>query len=354
MKRFISNFTDQKQISMQNIEELKAFLGSPKQVVITTHHKPDADALGSSLALAAYLKKKGHQVQVISPSDYPRFLHWLPGNAEVLIFEEDKAEVVAQHFAEADLICCLDFSSYSRVEKMSDILQKSPADILLIDHHINPSIQAKYNYWDEHAAATAQLVFRLIGDLGDQALIDVALGEAIYAGILTDTASFKHPTTSKEVHQIAGELIDVGVNTSKVHHLIYDNNTALRLKFLGHVLANKMYLLPEFKTCYIVISAEELKQYQSQTGDTEGIVNYALSIEGVVFAAIIIEKGDKVKMSFRSVGSFSANDFAQKHFQGGGHKNAAGGISELSLEETARKFLELLPLYRKELNQVIR
>jgi len=339
---------------MQNIEELKAFLGSPKRVVITTHHKPDADALGSSLALATYLKKKGHQVQVISPSDYPRFLHWLPGNEAVLTFEEDNAKEVERYFQEADLVCCLDFSGFSRVEKMADILQSSPSDILLIDHHINPSIPAKYNYWDEHAAATAQLVFRLICDLGDQALIDVAIGEAIYAGILTDTASFKHPTTSKEVHQIAGELIDVGVNTSKVHHLIYDNNTAIRLKFLGHVLANKMYLLPEYKTCYIVISAEELKEYQSQTGDTEGIVNYALSIEGVVFAAIIIEKGDKVKMSFRSVGSFSVNEFAQKHFEGGGHKNAAGGVSALSLEETTKKFLELLPLYQQALNQVIR
>ncbi len=339
---------------MQNIEELKAFLGSPKQIVITTHHKPDADALGSSLALATYLKKKGHQVKVIAPSDYPRFLHWLPGNEEVLVFEEDTATEAAKYFQKADLVCCLDFSGYGRVEKMSDILQSSPADILLIDHHINPSIPAKYNYWDEQAAATAQLVFRLIHDLGDQALIDVAVGEAIYAGILTDTASFKHPTTSKEVHQIAGELIDVGVNTSKVHHLIYDNNTAIRLKFLGHVLANKMYLLPEYKTCYIVISAEELQQYHSQTGDTEGIVNYALSIEGVVLAAIIIEKGGKVKMSFRSVGNFSVNDFAQQHFQGGGHRNAAGGISELSLQETTQKFLDLLPLYQHELNQVIR
>jgi bifunctional oligoribonuclease and PAP phosphatase NrnA len=190
----------------------------------------------------------------------------------------------------------------------------------------------------------------VIRDLGDQHLIDVKIGECLYAGIMTDTGSFRHPSTSRNVHLIIAELLHIGVNTSNIHRLIYDSHTESRLRFLGYVLKDKLTVLRDYKTAFISINAQELKDYDSKTGDTEGLVNFALSIEGVVFAALLIDRGEAVKISFRSVGDFSVNDFARKHFNGGGHRNAAGGISHLSLEETTQKLISLLPQYQEELN----
>ena len=336
---------------MENLNQLKEFLSQPKKIVITTHYKPDADALGSSLGLAAYLKKLGHKVKVISPSDYPKFLHWLPDNEEVLAYDKKNEKEIRELVKQADLLCCLDFSCYGRLEQIAHIFENAQKDVLLVDHHINPSIIAKFNFHNVKAAATAQLIYELIVALGDRDKIDTQIGECLYAGILTDTGSFKHPSTTKEVHQIAGELIDIGVNTTKVHNQIYDNNTEERLRFLGYVLSKKLKVLPEYRVAYITVNAEELKAYHSQTGDTEGVVNYALSIEGVVLAAIMIDRPDNVKLSFRSVGNFSVNDFAKENFNGGGHKNAAGGSSSLNLQETELKFLALIKQYKEQLLQ---
>ncbi|GAB4128955.1 MAG: bifunctional oligoribonuclease/PAP phosphatase NrnA [Raineya sp.] len=336
---------------MENLNQLKEFLSQPKKIVITTHYKPDADALGSSLGLAAYFKKLGHQAKVISPSDYPKFLHWLPDNKEVLIYDKKNEKEIQELVEQADLLCCLDFSCYGRLEQIAPIFENAQKDVLLIDHHINPSIIAKYNFHNVKAAATAQLIYELIVAIGDKSKIDKQIGECLYAGILTDTGSFKHPSTTKEVHLIAGELIDIGVNTTRVHNLIYDNNTEERLRFLGYILSSKLKVLSEYRVAYITVNAEELRAYHSQTGDTEGVVNYALSIEGIVLAAIMIERPENVKLSFRSMGNFSVNDFAREYFNGGGHKNAAGGSSTLNLEETEEKFLTLVKQHKEQLLQ---
>ncbi|MDW8297449.1 MAG: bifunctional oligoribonuclease/PAP phosphatase NrnA, partial [Raineya sp.] len=324
---------------------------TPKNIVITTHYKPDADALGSSLGWAGYLKKLGHNVKVISPSDYPKFLHWIPGNDEVIIYNTQNTAEIEQAVKNADLLCYLDFSCYPRLEEIAPIFQSvnGSTKTLLVDHHINPSIQATFSYHNTKAAATAQLIYELISELGDKDKIDVSIGEALYAGILTDTGSFKHPSTTRRVHEIAGELIDIGVNTTKVHNRIYDCNSEQRLRFLGYVLSQKLVVLPEYRTAYITVTADELKRFHSQTGDTEGVVNYALSIEGIVLAAIMIDRGENIKLSFRSVGDFSVNDLAAEYFNGGGHKNAAGGTSYLSLEETEKKFLEIIKAKKDEL-----
>jgi phosphoesterase RecJ-like protein len=232
---------------------------------------------------------------------------------------------------------------------MGEYIREAPATKVLIDHHLEPEDFADITFSDTTAAATAELVFEIIRDLGDQDLIDVKIGECLYAGIMTDTGSFRHPSTSRNVHLIIAELLHIGVNTSKVHRLIYDSHTESRLRFLGYVLKEKLTVLREFKTAYIAITADELKEYDSKTGDTEGLVNFALSIEGVIFAALIIDRPGGIKMSFRSVGDFSVNDFARKNFDGGGHRNAAGGISFLPLDETVRKFVSLLPQYQEEL-----
>jgi phosphoesterase RecJ-like protein len=334
---------------MQSLQGLRELLSSPKKILITTHHKPDADALGSSLAMRGYLLKKGHKVSVVTPTDYPTFLNWMKGNDEVIIFEgnEEKSAKVTE---EAEIIFCLDFNALSRIGKFGELVGKSKAKKVLIDHHLEPESFADYNFSDITAAATAQLVFEIITALGDGDLIDVPIGECIYAGIMTDTGSFRHPSTNKQVHLIAAGLMDKGVNTSKVHQLIYDNNTETRLRFIGFSLSEKLIVLKEFHTAYFVINGNELARFESKTGDTEGLVNYALSINGINMAAVFIERPDAIKMSFRSKGDFSVNDFARKYFEGGGHRNAAGGRSSLSLIETEKKFLSTLPEYKTELS----
>ena len=335
---------------MQSLDGLKELISSPKKILITTHHKPDADALGSSLALRSYLLKKGHQVTVVTPTDYPDFLNWMDGNDQVIIFEgnEEKCTLLAN---DVDVIFCLDFNALSRINKFGEVVGKSPAVKVLIDHHLQPENFAKYTFSDTTAAATAQMIYEIIWYMGDKALIDVKIGECIYAGIMTDTGSFRHYSTNKQVHLIAADLMDIGVNTTKIHQLIFDNNSEIRLRFLGYSLSEKLVVLREFCTAYISITADEQKLFESKTGDTEGFVNYALSIKGINMAVVIIERKDGVKMSFRSKNNFDVNDFARKNFNGGGHKNASGGRSDVSLRETEKKLLDVLPLYKEELSK---
>lgn len=340
---------------MQSLSELNYLIkGKKLKIVITTHQKPDADALGSSLALYNYLRKYQHDVHVVSPSDYPRFIFWMHGNNCVINFEQNEStkKKSIELIDQADLIFCLDFSAYERIGDLAQYVQKSPAKIVLIDHHLNPSIEADFELWNSKAAATCELIYQLISsNFEDRDKIDIHIAECIYAGIMTDTGSFRFPSTSKKVHLIIADLIEIGVDNSKIHRLVYDNNSEERLRFLGYILHQRLFIDQKYHLAYIVVSNSELKQYHSQTGDTEGLVNYALSIEGICFATIIIERDDMVKLSFRSSGDFSVNEFAQKHFEGGGHKNAAGGKSSLSLRDTVEKFLNLLPLYQNQLNK---
>lgn len=332
---------------MQNAHELRVLLNTPRRVVVLMHHKPDADALGSSLGLATYLKRGNHDVKVISPSDYPSFLEWMPGNNEVIVHHSNKAEVASRAIAEAELIFCLDFSSLSRINDLGAMVRQSSAKTVLIDHHLEPERFADYEEWDATAASTAELVFKLIVELGDESKVDCRIAECLYAGLMTDTGGFRHNNTTHRVFVTAAKLVEKGANPYKISKLIYDNNTLGRLRLMGFVLASKLQVLSEFKTAYVTLSREELKQYNSQTGDTEGLVNYGLSIKDVVLSVLIYERKDgSVKLSFRSIGDFSVNELAKKHFEGGGHKNAAGGQSSLSLEETLKKFLSILPAYR--------
>lgn len=335
---------------MSTISELKELLSQPRQIFITTHHKPDADALGSSLGLAGYLRKKGHSVTVVTPSDYPNFLAWMPGNEEVVVYEPRQNDAqVRDIVARAEVLFCLDFSCLGRINELGDYVREAKGTKVLIDHHQEPEDFAQLDYSNSKAAATAELVFEVIRDLGDQDLIDTGIGECLYAGIMTDTGSFRHPSTSRNVHLIIAELLNAGINLSDVHRRIYDSHSEERLRFLGFVLKDKLTVLREYNTAYIAITADELRQYNSKTGDTEGLVNFALSIEGIVFAAILIDRGQAVKISFRSVGDFSVSEFSRRNFNGGGHHNASGGISYDSLDSTVERFLSLLPAYQTQL-----
>jgi len=334
---------------MHNIQALQDFLSTPRKIVILTHFKPDADALGSSLGLAGYLKKKGHQPTVITPSDYPSFLNWMPGNSEVVVFQKEKPETAADLIKNAEMIFCLDFNSLSRINELGDMVKASSARKVLIDHHLEPEAFAEFEQWDTKAASTTELVYGLIEEMGEKSQIEPNIADCLYAGMMTDTGGFRHPNTTSRVFQVASDLVARGANPSKISRLIYDTNSLERLRLLGYVLSQKLQVLPEFKTAYIVLNNDDLKKYGSQTGDTEGLVNFGLSIEGVHLSVLISERKENIKLSFRSLGNFSVNDFARKHFEGGGHKNAAGGQSNIGLEETVKKFLALLPEHQNQL-----
>ncbi|QOI97162.1 MAG: bifunctional oligoribonuclease/PAP phosphatase NrnA [Flammeovirgaceae bacterium] len=334
---------------MKNLSVFKQFMSQPRRVVIVTHHKPDADALGSSLGLWGYLINCGHTAQVITPSDYPAFLHWMPGNDNVLIDEEKNKQSIIRHFESAEIIFCLDFSSLNRVNNLGDAVRKSPGKKVLIDHHLEPEHFADFEQWDPKAASTAGLVYELIIELGHREKITPAIADCLYAGLMTDTGGFRHNNTRREEFMIASDLVSMGANPTKVSKLIYDTNTLDRLRLMGFVLSEKLIVLPEFNTAYMTLSQQELKRFGSQTGDTEGFVNYGLSIKGIRLSVMIYERSDEIKLSFRSLGNFSVNELARKYFEGGGHKNAAGGSSKLSLQATTQKFLALLPEYKPQL-----
>lgn len=314
------------------------------------HTKPDADALGSSLGMAQYLQKKGHDTKVISPTGYPDFLKWMKGNSDVTVYSDDH-EKGNQLVNNAEIIFCLDFSSLNRIDDLGEVIRNAGAKKVLIDHHLNPEDFADFRSWSTAAAATAELVYDMIVDFGDEQLIDKDIAECLYAGIMTDTGSFRHSCTTAKVHETVAALINSGANVTQVSSMVYDAYTYSRLKLIGYALSEKLKVIPEYKVAYFVLSSDDLKKYNYQTGDSEGLVNYGLSIKGITMAATIIEREDGIKMSFRSIGDFSVNNFAKENFLGGGHKNAAGGKSESSLKETVKKFEELLPKYKTELNK---
>lgn len=343
---------------MQDIEAIGTVIGQPpggpaKTVLITTHQNPDADAMGSSLGLAGYLRKKGHRVTVVTPTDYSQNLHWMPGNDEVIAFDEKVRVPVSRLMDEADLIFCLDFSALDRIKELAPMVRQSRAVKVMIDHHLEPESFADIVLWDTAAAATAELVYRLISQLGDKDLVDVPIAECLYAGLMTDTGSFRHSNTTGDVHRMAAELLDFKIDVSSIHRRIFDNVSLDKFRLLGYVLNEKLKVLPEHKFAYITLTDAELKRYRSKTGDTEGMVNYALAIEGVVAAAILIDRGEEIRLSFRSVGDFSVRELTNTHFNGGGHRNAAGGRSKLSLAETERKLLAVLPQYHQQLLETV-
>lgn len=336
---------------MLNLATLKDLLSQHQKIVITTHHKPDGDAMGSSLGLYNYLIQKGHTVHVITPSDYPIFLHWLPNNSEVLVYTE-QVEKSKTLIAEADFIFCLDFNSLSRINEMGEWVEASSAKKILIDHHLDPDDFDDFRHWRVSACSAAQLVYEFIADLMEEPdLINKEVANCLYTGIMTDSGSFKYPTTTAEVHLIVADLISKGAENYRIHQLVYDNSSESRLRFLGHCLTNRMEVFPEFNTALITVNKSDLEQFKVSTGDTEGLVNYALSIVGIRLAALIIERPDKVKLSLRSTGDFPANEICKKYFNGGGHRNAAGGASDEAFETVINQFKNILPTYKNLLLQ---
>lgn len=323
---------------MRPLNELYPLLSSPHRLVITMHQKPDADAMGSALGLYHFLTQMGHQATVISPTNWAGFLNWMPSTDKVIDFEKETEKSI-ELVNSADYIFCLDFNTLSRTRKMEDCLNGTKAERILIDHHQEPQTEKfAFGKSDTGKSSTAEMIFDFIMASGREELINQEVAECLYAGVMTDTGSFRFPSTTASVHTMVAKLKAHGLNHSRVHEALFDNFSESRLRFIGHVLLNRMEVFFEYNTALITVPQADLLKYEIKTGDTEGLVNYPLSIEGIRLVAIVIDRGEERKWSFRSKGNFDVNQFARKYFNGGGHKNAAGGGSKDNLENTVAHF----------------
>lgn len=329
-------------MKIQDIQAIKLLLATPKKIAIIPHRGPDGDAMGSTLALYHFLLKNNHEPVVIAPNDFPDFLAWLPGSETVKIFEKD-TDNCTKILEEAAIVFTLDFNAFHRTGEMEHTLSKLKAPFIMIDHHQKPDDYAAYMYSDTSFGSTCEMVYNFISFLDKKEDLDKTIGTCIYTGILTDSGSFRFPGTTGNTHRIIAELIDLGVENTQIPILLFDNSSYSRLQLLGRALQN-MKILDEHKTSYMSLTQTELDEFNYVKGDTEGIVNYGLSMKGIVFTAIFIENKDEkiIKISFRSQGGFDVNEFARAHFNGGGHSNAAGGKSLDSMEETLKKFEDLV------------
>ena len=329
-------------MKIQDIQAIQLLLSTPKKIAIIPHRGPDGDAMGSTLGLYHFLLKNNHHPVVVSPNEFPDFLAWMPGAETVKIFEKDKQNCT-KILDEAELIFTLDFNALHRTGEMEHVLAKLKAPFIMIDHHQKPDDYATVTYSDTTFGSTCEMIYNFISFLGKKDQIDKTVGTCIYTGILTDSGSFRFPKTTGNTHRIVAELIDLGVENTEIPTLLFDNSGFERLQLLGRALQN-MKVIAEHKTAYTTLTQDELNSFNYVKGDTEGIVNYGLQIKGINFAAIFIENKDEkiIKISFRSQGDFDVNQFARDHFNGGGHRNAAGGKSEETMEETIKKFENLV------------
>lgn len=320
------------------------------KIVVTTHLNPDGDALGSMLGMYWFLKGMECDVTPVSPNDYPEFLRWLPGNDAVVEYVSRKS-YASKLIREAEVIFFLDYNDAKRGGDMKDVLAASKAKKIMIDHHPYPQLPVDIAISNTQSSSTAELVYEFIMAIGAGSHMNKMVAECLYTGIMTDTGCFSYNSSRTRTFEVASHLLNFSIDKDGIFSRIYNNFSAHRMRLLGYCLNEKMQVLPEFHTAFISLSLEEQERFNFATGDSEGFVNYPLSIKGVFFTALFIERKDKVKISFRSRGAFPANAFSEKNFSGGGHLNAAGGESTLSLEETINKFKNLLPQYAKELNQ---
>lgn len=334
---------------MQSIQAFYSQLDIPRKVIITTHQKPDGDAMGSSLGLYHFLVQLGHTVTVISPTNWATFLKWMPACNKVIDFDFSR-EKALQALNEAELLFCLDFNVLHRTKNMEPFLEKMDCTKVLIDHHEQPQVQAfDYGVSQTSKSSTCEMVYDLIVNSGHDDKINVEIAECLYTGVMTDTGSFRFPAASGDVHRMVARLKDTGFKHTQVHENIYDNFLENRLRFTGNALLNRMEVFYEYNTAVMAIPKNDLLRFHIKTGDSEGLVNYLLTIQGIKLAALVIDRDEERKWSFRSKGDFDANTFARTHFEGGGHYNAAGGRSSDTLENTVKKFKQVIKEYEVQL-----
>jgi len=334
-----------------DFQQIKSLLARPAHILITTHTNPDGDAVGSSLALGSYLRKKGHQAEVVIPDRSPGFLSWLPGHDKILVYRDDPQRC-NRIIAESEMIFSLDYNSFSRISDAETFVRASGARKVLIDHHLYPEDVFDYRIAVPDTSSTSELVYDFIEASGDLALLDRDTATCLYTGIITDTGSFSYSCNYVRTYQITADLFRRGIDGEHIHRLIYDTYSEDRLRLLGYCLSERLVVLPEFHTAYIYLTRNDLKRFNYQIGDTEGVVNYALSIANINLAALFMERDDYVKASFRSKGNFSVEVIARKHFNGGGHANASGANCYEPIGQVVERLLAILPAYLDSLPSV--
>lgn len=329
---------------------LDAEISTPKRFVVVSHLNPDGDAIGSSLAFSQFLRKMGHEVEVMVPNAFPNFLAWMPGADQILLYEKHTSRC-QQHLANAEGLFVLDFNHASRAGAMQELLQALTINKILIDHHRDPAESAFYGVLSEtEVSSTSELVAEVILHYGER-FLDEAIATNALVGIVTDTGSFAHSVFSPQVFSICAKLVEHSASYNQIHQLVYDTFSEDRLRLLGYAIGHKMEVLDAYSTAIISLDKRELDSFHYQVGDTEGVVNYPLSMKKIKMAVLVTERQGVIRLSFRSKGSFSVHELAQRHFNGGGHVNAAGGTLETTMEEALAKLHQLLPEYQTLLNQ---
>lgn len=332
----------------QFFETLDEVLRTPRRIAIICHVNPDGDAIGSSLAFSQFLRNLGHEVEVMVSNDFPGFLAWMPGAQEILIYEKN-ADACNEILEKADYIVLLDFNHPSRAGLIQDKLKSLETKKILIDHHRDPNLPSFICALSEtQVSSTAELVAEVILHYGEQYLNE-AIATNILVGIVTDTGSFAHSVFHPQTFTISAKMIEKSVSYNQIHQLVYDTFSEDRLRLLGYAISNKMEVLDDYATAIIALNKEELARFNYQVGDTEGVVNYPLSMEKMVMSVLVTERQGVIRFSFRSKGDFSVHELAQKYFNGGGHTNAAGGTLCCSMEEALKRIHQVLPEYREML-----
>jgi phosphoesterase RecJ-like protein len=328
---------------------LTSWLDRAKKVAILTHSNPDGDAIGSSLALGLALRKRGLEANVVIPDGLPDFLRWLPGIeiSTTFVYKKEKATGIV---SEADLIFCLDFNDPDRLNGIEEVMFSSGAKKILIDHHEEPVYFADLTISETCRGSVGEMIYLLFEELFEEEVLDRDIATCLYVAIMTDTGNFNYASSYPEIFHIVGNLMKYGIEKDRIYSRVYDAFSEDRLRLQGYCMQEKLVVLPAYHTGYISLTDEELKRFNHRKGDTEGFVNIPFSVKGVRFTALFVEKKDRIKVSFRSRGSFPVNRIAADHYHGGGHINAAGGDSFLSMEETLSHFESLLPLYAKQLS----
>lgn len=326
---------------MENLNQLKEFLKTPRDIVIVSHRNPDGDAIGSSLALFHFLKQDGHALKVIVPSEYPDAFAWMPDVHEILIYDNEPEE--AENFVlKAEIVFCLDFNSLDRIDKLGEAIEQNKhCKIAMIDHHLYPDPFSDFTLSDTSASSTSELIFDFIEMLESMAYLDKTVAECIFTGILTDTGSFKY-STSPKLFRIVAQLLELGVDDYMLQDLIFNTKKEKELRLLGYCLYHRMEVLPEYEAALITLTKDDYSDFDIKRGDTEGVVNFLLTMKGIKIAAFITEQPKIVKVSLRSKGDISVQQMATKYFKGGGHKNAAGGYAYNTLNTTVKRFKEAL------------
>lgn len=334
---------------MKRLSDLLSFLSvkNTRKLCIIPHQHPDADAIGSALALSRYLAKKGHHTAIISPNAYPDFLDWMVRAGEVIVWSEQTAQA-QQFLRDCEGILFVDLSSTKRLgSELAAFITPLNATKIIMDHHPQAENFSDYSLWSSRAAATAQIVYDFVCMDGGTHLLDKAIAECLYAGLMTDTGSFRFSSVTSRTHYITARLLAYGVDPENVNRHLYSSYSADRMRFIGYALSKCLHVHPEWHTSYFLLKEQDIKPFKPRRGDTEGLVNMGLAIKGIEICALLSEQSDGVKLSFRSKGTFAVNELARKHFNGGGHRNAAGGFVKEDIQSVANKFKSILPNYQQ-------